>query len=353
MTWSVSQSAETGTAIIFIESEMAVYKKKLEDSERALREFKELYVMQMPVANQINEQIVELEVALARMLVENTDQHPTVIQTRRHTEELKQRRNDEIKRVITTALVKGADPKIYQDLAEALEVPGGPMESTDPAVRAAREAYQAWVRRMDSSVAKDEQSTAPQVQVVTAARGEGHQGLEVIGSASASISLAPREEQELVRLTRDYDVYSDTYKEMQERLERAKVTQRLGESDEGTKFKVLEPARLPLKPVRPNMVKIFFFSLLLGCFVGVGIAFVAEYLDQSFQSSEELQTALEIPLLGAISTIITEDDLEERRRRRMGWVSVQANLQRAKVAAVWAVRPVWGVVDRALVRWGL
>ena len=348
-----SQSAETGTAITFIESEMAVYKKKLEDSERSLREFKELYVMQMPVANQINEQIVELEVALARMLIENTDQHPTVIQTRRHIEELKQRRNDEIKRVITTALVKGADPKIYQDLAEALQEPAALSESSDPTVKAAQEAYQAWVQRMDSSLAKNNPPAAPQIQVVAASSGDSGKAMEVIGSSSASISLAPREEQELVRLTRDYEVYSDTYKEMQERLERAKVTQRLGESDEGTKFKVLEPARLPLRPVRPNMLKIFFFSLLLGIFVGAGVAFVAEYLDQSFQSSEELQTALETPVLGAISTIITEDDLEERRRRRKGWISFQANLQRAKAAAEWALRPAWGAVDRALVRWGL
>ena len=70
-----SQTAEAETAISFLENEMAVYKTKLEESERALREFKELYVMQMPVANKLNDQVVELEVVLAQMLVENTEEH--------------------------------------------------------------------------------------------------------------------------------------------------------------------------------------------------------------------------------------------------------------------------------------
>jgi len=349
-----SQNAEAGTAITFIESEMAGYKKKLEDSERALREFKELYVTQMPVANQINDQVVDLEVMLARLLIENTEEHPTVIETRRHIAELKQRRNDEIRRVITTAVAKGTDPTIYQDLAHALDAPLTEDEAQNPTIRAAKEAYQAWVSRLDSTTTKGENATPTQkVQIVTVAAGDNNTTSRpsgVMESTSASISLGPREEQELARLTRDYDVYSQTYKSMQERLERAKVTQRLGESDEGTKFKILEPARLPLKPARPNMTKIFFFSLLLGLFVGAGVAFVAEYLDQSFQSAEDVQSALELPVLASISTIVTEADITARNSRRKGWVSVREHTERFKT---YVASPVWARLDRVLVRWGL
>ena len=263
-----AQSAETETAIGVIEEEMKVYTKKLEDSERALREFKELYVTQMPVASQLNEQIVGLEVSLAQLLVENTEEHPTVVQVKRHIEDLKRKRNEEISRVITTALVKGTDPAIYQDLAKSLE--SSPAPSDDPTVRAAKEAYQAWVNRLDNNTMAPPDTS--HVQVVTVTPAQAGKPLE-LSSDSASISLGPREEQELTRLTRDYEVHSQTYQHMQERLERAKITQRLGKIDEGAKFKILEPARLPLRPVRPNMPKIFFFSLLFGVFVGAGVAF--------------------------------------------------------------------------------
>ena len=352
-----SQSAEAETAISFIESEMTVYKKALEDAERALREFKELYVMQMPVANQLNEQIVDREVKLAQLLIENTEAHPTVVEMRRQIEELKRHRNNEIKRVITTALSKGADPTIYQDLATALNEPLNPDEDAkrNPTIRAAKEAYRAWVERLDTTLAKQNEQPIPQVQVVTTTKDPnsttgGGGGVEIIGSSTSSLSLGPREEQELARLTRDYDVHSKTYQQMQERLERAKITQRLGDSDEGTKFKMLEPARLPLHPVRPNLAKFFIFALFLGSLVGAGIAFVAEYLDQSFQTAEDLQQALGIPVVGSISTIVTEADLEARRKRRAKWVSIQNQVY---VFRTYIVQPVWNLLDRVLVRWGL
>ena len=64
--------------------------------------------------------IVQLEVGLAQLLVENTESHPTIIQMRRHIGELKQKRNDELKRVIVQAMAKGSDPKIFEDFAKAL-----------------------------------------------------------------------------------------------------------------------------------------------------------------------------------------------------------------------------------------
>jgi len=350
-----SQNSETETAISVIEGEMAVYKKELEDSERALREFKELYVMQMPVATQLNQQTIDLEVSLAQLLVENTEAHPTVIQVKQRIKDLKQKRNEEIKRVITTALAKGHDPEVYRDLVNALEQPvAANKQDEGPTVRAAKEAYQAWVSRLDSNVTAPN-PTGPQIQVVTVAPGQGGKPLDITDAGSStSLSLAPREEQELARLTRDYEVRSETYKGMQTRLERAKITQRLGKVDEGTKFKVLEPARLPLHPVKPNMAKVFFFGLLLGIFIGAGVAFVAEYLDQSFQSAEEVQTALELPVIGSISTIVTEADIEARHRRRKGWMSSKQQFHRLKrYVTTYVMKPCWSLLDKALVKWGL
>jgi len=348
------QSADAQTAIRFLNSEMSVYQKKLEDSERALREFKELYVMQMPVATELNQQVIDLEVQLARLLVENTELHPRVIDTQRQIGELKRKRNEEIKRVIASALSQGHDPHLYADLAKALDAPighdGETSAPTNPTIRAAREAYETWVKRLDTTVATANQGM-PQVQVVTAPQqGQSGELVDVVGGAAAtSISLAPRQEQELARLGRDYETSASTYQHLQKRHEQAKITQRLGDSDQGTKFKVLEPARLPLKPVKPNLAKLGLFGWLLGIVVGAAAVFMAEYLDQSFQSTEELQAALAVPMLGSISTILTEQDLEDRRQRRKSWVSIPEWRARLKQYA----RPVVQWADQLLVKWGL
>lgn len=347
-----AQTAEAQTAISFIESEMGHYKKKLEDSEKLLREFKELYITQMPVANELNRQIIDLEVMLAQLLVDNTQEHPTVIQVKRRMGELKATRNDEIKRVIAAALAEGHDPEFYQDLIEVLDAPVDENQLS-PELRSAREAYQAWVERLDSPTAAP-QVAQPSIQVITSTannNGGNQPSFEVVGASGlTSISLGPRQEQELARLTRDYQVNHVNYQNLLQRLERAKITQRLGESDEGTKFKVLEPARVPLRPVRPNLLKLFGLSLLLGMCIGSGVALLAEYLDQSFQSAQDLEAALALPVLGSISTIVTEGDLAKRRARMKTWISLKAQGQRVKT---YVLDPLWSRLDRLLVRWGL
>lgn len=344
-----SQTAEAETAITFIASELEVYRKKLEESELKLREFKELHTMEMPVAVQLNDQIINLEVILAQLLVENTDEHPTVVQVKRQIEELKRRRNEEIKQVIVAAVSKGQNPEIYADLARQLEAPPTGQEgaAANPKLQTAKEAYQMWIERLDGA----------SVEVVAPAAGQAAPGA---GTSQAprvasdtrmvSLTLGPRQEQELARLQRDNEIHQKTYLDMKQRLEQARITQRLGQSDEGTKFKILEPARLPLSPFFPNLWLFFFGSLLLGSMVGTTAAFASEYLDDSFQTAADIEAVLAVPVLGSVSTIVTPEDIAARRRRMRGWVSVeqQANRLHARVLA-----PVLTRVDRVLGRFGL
>jgi len=346
-----SQTNEAEAAIRFIDTEMTVYKQRLEDSERALREFRELYAMDMPVATQLNNQIIALEVQLAQLLVENTEEHPTVIQVKRQIHDLKRNRNAEIKRVIATAVTKSRSPEIYEDLAKALESPTDQLPA-DPTVQTAKEVYKAWVDRLDSPATAKPSAVQVVSTPVAGPIGQAPPALQLLrdGGGMTSISLAPRQDQEMSRLTRDYEVHRKTYQEMKERLELARVTQRLGQSDEGTKFKIIEPARLPLGPVFPNLWLFFVTSLAVGILVGVTTVFVVEYLDQSFQSAEELQAALALPVIGSISTIVTEDDIKARQRRYRRWMSAKNQVHRVKSLVI---TPLWNRVDRALVRRGL
>ena len=355
-----AQTTESETAIAFIEREMDVYKKKLETSEQALREFKEIFVTQMPVAVELNNQIIDLEVALSQLLIENTEEHPVVMETRRRITDLKIKRNDELKRFIANAIARGQDAQVYDGLMAMMgQTKNQPVDANaaqsagvDPkTAQMAQEAYAAWVDKLDSTK-QSAQPVTQQIQVITNPQS-GSSPMDVMSGGSpsspVSMSLAPWQEQELSRLNRDYDVNAQTYQNLQKRLEQANITQRLGESDEGLKFKILEPARLPLRPVKPNMWKIGFFGLLLGVFLGASVAFVAEYLDQSFQTAEEVQRTLELPVLGSISTILTEEDVAKRRQEVKTWLSPGG--WRNRISGVF--KPVTKRVDGLLVKWGL
>ncbi len=114
----------------------------------------------------------------------------------------------------------------------------------------------------------------------------------------------PMQEQELARLARGRDVNEGVYEMLLQKLETARITQKLEDSENKTRFKIIEPARLPLKPTKPNKLKIAFLGIMLGTAGGFGCAYSAEYMDSSFKRVEDLRAfSGDIPVLGSVSKI--------------------------------------------------
>ena len=110
-------------------------------------------------------------------------------------------------------------------------------------------------------------------------------------------------------VARDVGVNEQIYNTLLERLETAKITQRLQSSKEGTRYTILDPPRIPLKPFQPNIFLVTLSGLFLGTLAGVGLVIGAEFLDKSFIDVEDAKNFLGVPLLGAISKINTTDSI--------------------------------------------
>jgi uncharacterized protein involved in exopolysaccharide biosynthesis len=115
---------------------------------------------------------------------------------------------------------------------------------------------------------------------------------------------------------RDVDVNTNIYNSLLQRLETAKITQRLQTSKEGTRYTVLDPPRIPLKPSQPNMIFNIFLGMILGLVIGGVIVFLTEFLDKSFLDVQEAKEFLGAPLLGSVSKITTPEIIEEDRQRQ-------------------------------------
>jgi capsular polysaccharide biosynthesis protein len=66
---------------------------------------------------------------------------------------------------------------------------------------------------------------------------------------------------------------------------------------------VWERAALPEEPVSPNPVRDGLLALVLGLMLGVGLAFLFEYLDNRWRSPEELEQVSGVPTFGVIPSI--------------------------------------------------
>ena len=117
------------------------------------------------------------------------------------------------------------------------------------------------------------------------------------------IENTPSREQTLAVLTRDYTNTREAYALLQKKSEAAQQAENLERRQKGEQFKILDPARIPEKPYRPDIPKILLIGLVLGFFGGAAVAFFREQMDRSFRDAEDLQVALGFKVLANIPRI--------------------------------------------------
>ena len=81
---------------------------------------------------------------------------------------------------------------------------------------------------------------------------------------------------------------------LRQRYEEMRIT----EAMEAANVAVLDPAIVPQNPVKPRKMLNVAIAGFLGIFVGVGLAFVLEFLDTTFKSPDEIESYLGLPILG-------------------------------------------------------
>lgn len=69
---------------------------------------------------------------------------------------------------------------------------------------------------------------------------------------------------------------------------------------EGVTATVWEPAALPEDPLYPNLLRYVVLALVIGGILGLGVAFLREYLDDGWRSSRESEAVLGLPVIGEI-----------------------------------------------------
>lgn len=121
------------------------------------------------------------------------------------------------------------------------------------------------------------------------------------------IEDTPRREQELVLLTRDYDLLKTNYQSLSDKKIQSQMAENLERKQQGEQFKILDPARIPEKPVKPDRNKILLIGAVIGIVAGFGLAWFRESMDQSFHTVSDVESYLEIPVIATIPNLKEEE----------------------------------------------
>jgi len=137
-----------------------------------------------------------------------------------------------------------------------------------------------------------------------------------IFSIQAKVDQAPRREQELIILTRDYDNLKAQYNDLQRKKTEADLSQDLEMRMKGDQFQILDPANLPIKHFKPNLMKIFGLAFVMTIALGFGGSIGLEKIDLSLRGVSDFKYFFDIPILASIPILETPDVGRQQKLRR-------------------------------------
>ena len=130
-------------------------------------------------------------------------------------------------------------------------------------------------------------------------------------------------------LKRDAEANRQLYQDLLQRLKEAGVSAGLRSSN----IRVVDVARTPTSPIKPNVPRNIEFGFLLGFACGIGLAFVLESLDTSIRTLEEISAISSLPALG---TIPLQTSSNGSLRKRLKSASIQSETSESPTLITYA-----------------
>lgn len=207
--------------------------------------------------SQLKEQLASLQGAY-------TEQHPDVIRLKRMIEEMETREPSQP--AVDAQRGANSAPETLQSISSPL----------------LREAVR---RRMEAE--------ANIVSIQT----ELNQINQQIREYRLRIERTPQREEQLATLNRDYNNIRQAYDSLLSRKVEADMAVSMQKKNKGEQFRVVDYAKLPEKPISPNMQRLFLMFVAAGLGIGGAIVFICEFFDHSVRKPEVLQARLALPVL--------------------------------------------------------
>jgi len=199
----------------------------------------------------------QLKEQLSQMLAEYKESYPDVARIRREIKDLEVR------------LARGPSS---EDLDEDIVVSGSDMDSQ--------------LRTVEAEI-----------------RVRRHRAAEIstqIHALEQRLETMPIREQELGVLMRDYENMNKQYQNLQANKESAKITEQMEKRQKGEQFRILDPANFPIKPIKPNPLKVFLGGIMTGLVLGGGTIWWLDFRNLPFRRPEEVEASLGLPILAGI-----------------------------------------------------
>jgi succinoglycan biosynthesis transport protein ExoP len=337
----VRERQATGTAQ-FLKVQLEETTKRLDVQERVVSEFKKRHLGELPgqlqanlaTLQQLNEQLrlntlnqirarekrdlLELQLQTVGLTPEAVvigptgdpvvAQDPRAARLARLRQELGELRTRFTDRYPDVQRLQAEITRVEQEIAEAPapEAPGGKPAAT-PAVAAGPTANPA-VLRIRQAIGE----TEAELKVLKDDEKRLRASIVVYDQRVANV---PRREQEFLEISRDYETTRELHATLTKRFEEAQIAESMEQRQKGEQFRLLDPAVPGREPAAPRRLQLLAMALALALGLAAGAVVLAEQLDTSFHSLDDLRAFTAVPVLASIPRLVTAADGRQWRRR--------------------------------------
>jgi uncharacterized protein involved in exopolysaccharide biosynthesis len=135
----------------------------------------------------------------------------------------------------------------------------------------------------------------------------------------ALVMSVPLGEAKYDELLRDRMIAKQGYDEISQKMMTSDLSKKLEERKQGELLEMLDPASLPLTPTEPTRAVIIGAAAGVGLLLGFLIAAAREMKDGTLKNLKDVRAYTQLTVLGSIPLL--ENDLVVRRRRRLAWLA--------------------------------
>ena len=128
-----------------------------------------------------------------------------------------------------------------------------------------------------------------------------------------SIDIIPQVEADLAKLDRDYQLTKERYLSLVERRESARLAQDVEQNSSEITFKVVDAPVIPLIPSAPNRPLLLAGVLVVALGAGAAWSLLMFLLFPTFVDFKQLRKAIDLPVLGAVSLQMTNEQTSHRK----------------------------------------
>jgi succinoglycan biosynthesis transport protein ExoP len=163
-----------------------------------------------------------------------------------------------------------------------------------------------------------------------------------IQSYQSKVDSVPVLETQLSALTRDYETSRQNYQSLLDKTFSAGMSEQLERTQQGKRFTVLDSAKMPERPVRPDRVLLMAGAFVLALILPAGIILSVYLLNGSIKSEIEIREMLpfNIQVLGVIPPIVSRADLHRKKLFALQTVVVSIISCAALIIFLFKVRPI-------------